>query len=371
MTIDAHTIVATVDGVPVRVLNAQTTLDRGWAPYAQGRLTLIASAFFSLLDPTRRARINITHSRRYSDSKTVAEVSALHAPKTVAQASTQHAGQTVEQMSALYRTVWNPDGPHGSGGYITVTGWVTKARRSRTDPEAWDVLWCGDEQRAITRLSWQRSWRPGANTVRNIVQAALAKAGLDPSLGGTGDAAVPADDDGTMPPWPAGQSCWDYLDPIVSAADMRLYADETGAWILTADTAPTGVTVLGPEAVEVTDDWDTENGRFFDHAVIVYEWETLAGAAKTDVDYFSAGQLAGYTETVQGRKTRPGRAERIVKKAMKRALAQDWETVADYNARPGHTATITPDASTGIIDSITWTYPDARARVTVTDVTNI
>ncbi|MFV0315497.1 MAG: hypothetical protein ACK5O2_00850 [Microthrixaceae bacterium] len=367
--IDRHTVTATIGGIPVEVIEAETTLDRGWSPYAQGTLTIAAPALMAILDPRRRAPITIRHRRRYSDSLTFAEVSTLHAGLTFAEVSEAFNGMTMSQMSALYRTDWNAAGPHGEGGSVVIDAWLTGAARSRTDPDVWRVSWCGDEQRALTRLASAARWTPGGSTVRTIAAEALMRAGLDATLGGSGDAAVAADDDGDMPVWQAGVSCWDYLQPIVAAADLRLYADEARQWHIADDTDPIGSCTIGPEATEVHDTWDTDNGLFYDHAVLVYEWETKTGVQKTAVDAFMGGAVSGYTETVPGRLTRKGRAERIVRRAQQRALSQDWDTVADYTIRPGQAATITPDTATGIVEAVTWTYPAARARVTISTVT--
>lgn len=122
--LDAHGIAVTIGGYPVQVLTAETTLDRGWAPYAQGSATILApGGTAGLLDPTARPAVTVRLRRRYSGSKTIGEVSALHAGKTFAQASAQHAGKTFEQMSAQYRNAWNgPTGPVGYGPGLTVAG---------------------------------------------------------------------------------------------------------------------------------------------------------------------------------------------------------------------------------------------------------
>lgn len=370
MTIDQHEIRVTIGGEPFDVFSATTTLDRGWAPYVQGRFSILADELLDseLLDPRRRQPVTVWHRRRFSDSKTVAEVSALHAGKTVAQVSAQHAGKTVAQMSATYRTVWNVGGPHGASEAIYLTGWLTKASRSLTNPEVYEVEWCGDEQRAITRLSPDTSWSPGALNVRTIVANALAKAGLDPTLGGVADLVIEADEDGRPPLWVAGLSCWDYLNPIVSAAGLRLYADETGNWHLTDDPAPVGTVELDDAVLDCEESWESDSDRFYDHAVIIYEWETQAGVPRKSIDAYALGSVAGYSETIQGRPAQLGRAQRIVERAEARILAQEWESVADYSLRPGKSATVTLAGFEGVIDAVTWTYPDATSQITLIDV---
>lgn len=371
MTIDRHEIRATIAGQPVRVLTAETTLDRGWAPYAQGRLTIVAPAMLELLDPRRREQVTVRLVRRFSESESVAQVSARHAGKTVGQVSAQHAGKTVDQMSAAYRNAWNPAGPHGAARPRYLVGWLTSAQRTFDDPNTYEIEWCGDEERAITRLAATKSWSPNASTVRGIVANALGFAGLDQTLGGSVDADVPVDEDGRSPVWLAGVSCWDYLDPIVSACGMRLYADERGDWQLVDADETVGTVELGDAVTAGGEAWATDNKRFYDHAVILYEWETQAGVRRSSIDSYALGSVAGYTERVQGRPAGDGRAQAIVERAQKRALAQQWEAIADYSIHPGQVATITPAGVSGVVDAVTFSYPDARAKISLIDVSTL
>lgn len=368
--IDRHEIAVTIGGQPVTVLEAETTLDRGWAPYVQGTLTILAPSIAGLLDPRTRPPVLVQHRRRYSDSRTVGEVSALHAGLTVGQVSSLYAGESVEEMSAQYRTSWNPGGPHGVAPGLRCAGWLTAARRSRTDPDVWEIRWAGDEVRALGAIRTHQSTPAPGTTVRQLVADVLAAAGLgtlDPGGATAGESA--ADEDGAQPEWEPGVSVWEYLEPVVTAAGYRLYADERAVWRLVDDTTTTGACTIGPAAVEVEDDWDVDNGRFFDTAVIVYEWETAGGARRRTVDAYSTGTISGYVEHVNGRMTRRGRAKRIVQRARSRALAQAWEQVADYAIRPGQAATLAPDGTTGLVDKVAYRYPAARSAVTVLDPT--
>ncbi|CAG7618486.1 hypothetical protein ACFPZL_01170 [Leucobacter soli] len=369
MTIDQHTMTATIAGQPVTVLAGSTTLDRAWSPYAQGTLQILAPDVPGLLDPRRRPQVIVHHRRRFSDSETVGYVSADHAGMTVGQVSTEYAGMTVDEMSAQYRTRWNGiGGPYGAGPGVTLVGWLSAARRSRTDPDVWEIEWNGDEIRAQSSVALALT-RPQIPTVRELVARVLASAELGTlTPGPTGSESV-LDDEGEYPEWTPGTNAWDYLEPIVTAHGYRLYADELAAWHLASDTTPTGACTIGAEAVEVEDDWAVDNGRFFDTAVLVYQWQTAAGVTRTEIDSYRAGNVSAYVERIDGRLTKRGRARRIVERAMQRALAQSWETVADYSIRPGQTATITPDSTTGIVDAVTWQYPDARSTVTLIDIT--
>ena len=371
MILDQHRMTATIFGLEFAVVEASTTLDRGWSPYAQGSLTVVTEDdvdLLGMLHPGTRYPVTVRYSRRYSDSWTVREVSESYAGRTVAQVGAANNGETVETMSARYRTVWNgPGGRYGADAPLILNGWLTRIRRQRDNANRFDVEWCGDEIRALSRYSARAAVEPEQDTVRGIVSATLAPlAGLAP---GTANAPVERDEDNRLPRWEPGTTMWDYLEPIVTAAGLRLYADETGVWRLTADLTPTSPAVeLGAQAVNVTDLYETDNDRFFDHAVIVYEWETAAGQPRRQVDAYAEGETSGYTETIQGRMSRPGRAEAIVSRAMARAFAQEWACVADYSVRPGMLAATTPDAGIGLIDSVTWTYPDARMSVNLIDV---
>lgn len=101
--------------------------------------------------------------------------------------------------------------------------------------------------------------------------------------------------------------------------------------------------------------------------MIRHEWEDAAGTEWTALDVWAAGEVAGYTETIRGKLTQPGRARQIVERAQRRAAAQGWEAVADYTVRPLQAATITPTGETGTVESVTWSWPESRMSVQLTD----
>ena len=74
---------------------------------------------------------------------------------------------------------------------------------------------------------------------------------------------------------------------------------------------------------------------------------------------------------MQGRPAGDGRAQAIVERAQKRALAQQWEAIADYSIHPGQVATITPAGVSGVVDAVTFSYPDARAKISLIDVSTL
>ncbi|MBP1326737.1 hypothetical protein JOF28_001969 [Leucobacter exalbidus] len=366
--IDSHEIIARIAGREVEVIDASLTLDRGWAPYVQGTLTIRDPQIRGLLDPRQRPRVHLQLTRRYSASRTLGYLSTQFAGQTIAAMSAAWTGKTLGQVSALYREVWNPGGRWGSDEPLAVSSFLTGSRRRLSEPDLWEISFQGGEYPLQTRASETMRWTSQNATVRGLVNDVLARFGYTPLQPGTANATVEVDEDGEGPVWEAGVTVWDYLNPIVQAAELRLYCDENHLWQLVGDDAnAAGSHDLGPEAIECEDSWSAD-GRFFDGAILIYEWETRNGTAKKALDTYKVGKVATYVEHIAGKLTRPGRAKRIVTRAVRRALAQTWESVADYQLRPGQKVTL-PAGETGRIDSITWTYPDARMTVQVIDVT--
>lgn len=366
--IDRHDVTARIDGRTVRVLEMATTLDRGWAPYVQGSLTIDDPDIKGLLDPRKRPVVRITMGRRYSGSRSLGYVSALDAGKKLGAQSALHSGKKLGQVSALHREVWNgPGGKYGKEKPLIITARLTDSRRRRTDPDKWEIEFEGGEVRAQNLCSTVRSRLPSARTTRGLVRDVLQVSTLGTLAPGSTNSTLPLNEEGDGPEWLAGVSVWDYLNPIIQAEEMRLYVDELGAWRIEADDTTRGSITLAPEATEITDNWSS-GGRFFDGAVLIYEWETAGGQPRKVVEAYRRGNVSTYVEHVEGRRTRTGRAKRIVDRAYRRALSQTWEAVADYDVRPGQSVTL-PTGDTGVIDAVTWNYPDATMNVTVLDVT--
>lgn len=162
--------------------------------------------------------------------------------------------------------------------------------------------------------------------------------------------------------WEPGVKAWDYLQPLIEAAGLRLFCNEAREWWLVdtnAYTVPGQINVAA--AVNVTSATDTISRRaeYFDSVVVKYTWDDTEGISHTAYD--SAGTFGGVTNLVEWDRPYPGpgAAQSILERAMGKGRTLDLEALSDYDATPGMSMVTTLPSTpiqTGVIASVTWNW---------------
>jgi hypothetical protein len=172
--------------------------------------------------------------------------------------------------------------------------------------------------------------------------------------------------------WQPGDTAFDYLTPMLEAASLRLWCDDSGAWQLTArqSTSPGAASLSATsnmtEHRDVMTRVDTE--VWWDAVAIRYQWTDDLGVTQTEYD--NAGPTPA-TATLTLTRNTPypgaGAADGILARAAGRGRVLNIEAVSNYTHAPGQPVTITaPDtpAQTGYIAAVLWRIPEGEAIVT-------
>lgn len=166
-----------------------------------------------------------------------------------------------------------------------------------------------------------------------------------------------------------GQASWDYLQPLVQQAGLRLFCDEQRVWRLVDSNSYTiDGSINIAQAVNLTSGNDTIDlgGDWATGVVVKYTWIDATGATQTRYD--AAGTATKVTLIEWDRPyVGPGAAAAILSRMQGKGRTQDLGGIAELTATPGQFTTASPPDSpvqTGIAAAVTFTIPDGLMAVT-------
>lgn len=174
--------------------------------------------------------------------------------------------------------------------------------------------------------------------------------------------------------WAAGQSAYDFLDPLIQAAGLRLVCDESRAWTLRpasfVSSAPALNIRRGVNMIDATDTLSREgDSAWFDAAVTEYVWRDRRGIERRRLDSFALNDP--YTRCVKFDKDTPypgdGFSEYAVSRAQGRGRVVEATRVAlwDSTAEQGCQFIVTgAPTQTGKTDRVSFDFD--RDEMTVT-----
>lgn len=330
--ISTPTITASVAevGLELDVKRATIALDEAWAPYCQAELTcsLPPADVLAIIDPRAGARVFITITQ------------TVHPPNPDVAAQIRTFDLGVRTRRADYTT-----------GELTITA-------------ASDEALLQDYARVTGT-----PYTPGTTSARAAIAYAVER--VDATLdAGTADATI----DPEASTWVAGLSGWDYVAPIVQAANLRLWCDENRRWHLTeANSLVTGYADLEYRSTitSLSDNIDRA-AEWADAVVIEYRWTDSAG--EQHVSYDTASD-PGFSKTLKlehpTKKPAAGAAARVLKRVRARGRSVEVRAVSDFGISPAMPAAITmPDAGlvTGAVAALTWSFPEDEMEVRTRDL---
>ena len=401
MTVSHYTLDAWVGATQLSILTGTLTLDESWAPYAQATLELpFDAALLTKLDPRSKTRLSISATQNYGTSKTLTTLSTLFTTKTIAAATTAWAPYSLGKISAAYFSPYNIAGSsklskfsslYGGlsvasmstaygGGYVNTisSAYFTNypalinsnyrrsfdlTLRSRTIDvaAATMTLELASDEALLQDFGLVSSlpFAPGILDLRTIVQGILAQVG-DYLVDGTTTAVVPTD----SATWAPGVSAWDYLQPLVQAAGLRLFCDEKRNWYLVTASYVSAGTIDLREAgtmTAATDSISRDDDLWADAVVITYTWTDALGATQLAYDTAS---VTGYSKVKHITKERPypgaGAAAALLARTTARGRASEVSALSNYQTTPGQACTIVLNSFTtqaAYISSVTWAHP--------------
>ena len=362
-TVDEHSIGAALDdGTILDVKTATFKMDRGWAPYVQGTMTIPRRLDLDAVTEDHRVRVLMT--QRFGRSKLASEISAMFPAATAAAMSTLYAGMTAAQVSALHFDPFNSFGVRASTTRfldLTVRRVETGVRADETQ-----IVLASDESIVQGFILMQTVGETfGSLSVRSIASQVLGRMGAL-LLDGTVDADI------EFPvTWEPGVSAWDFLAPIVQQSGLRLWADGRRVWRLDVDETPAVGSITldgGDRVIDASLSTDVERGGWADAVVIRYQWRDEEDVEHVKYDIAGTnkprnGILISYTDTVY---PGYGAAAQVLRRRQRLGRSAPIAAVADYSVEPGMGLTIsladTP-AQTGQVQSVEWRYPELTMTV--------
>jgi hypothetical protein len=217
------------------------------------------------------------------------------------------------------------------------------------------------------RLAASSSFNPSSTNLATIVQTVLNRYGaqLQPSPA----TATVAESAATI--WKPGVSAWDYLEPLLETASLRLWCDEGGLWYLTERLPIVPGQVVASALVNLTryvDRMTFDANVWTDAVVVEYRWVDEFDLNQVAYDYAGAQPARAALHLVRENTVYPGpgAAAGILNRAQGRGRVLEIATVSSYRHTPGQAAQITPlvgDVQTGSLSALTWKVPEGEAEL--------
>lgn len=352
----AHPYVLPPAVVPLQLEDGTVTLDESWSPYAQASLTIPTPALeiLSRLDPRAKPRIRLTANQVFGTAQPLsaltARLAAAASTPTLATMTALYAAQTILGISSDHGTGYNPEGVRPP----TTRTWDLGIRSRTVDQLGARITLTAASDEGLLMDYAPTALGTSAPTVRAAVAMVLSRidAVLEP---GPDDGPLSAD----VTTWSPGVTAWDFVQPLVDAAGLRLYCDEQRRWWLVKPLQPSD-TALALSAATITqaEDQISRDEGWADAYTVAYRWTDSAGLPM--VRYDIAAPL-GYTKmavvNVDRRWMGDGAAAALLARAQGRGQVSQVETVSDYHAAPGALLRVSlPNAPTmtGVVSRVEW-----------------
>lgn len=290
--------------------------------------------------------------------------------KTAADLTVRYGGLTAAAVSADYFESWNSFGVRSP----TIRNFNVSLRSFEADHRAGELRLVFNTDEMLMQdfaLLSKDSIAPITSTVKGAVNLALSKvnAALSPdSL----DALV---DDVESLVWKPGVSAWDYVEPLVQKAGLRLYCDEQRIWRLTEPQRSVDGFLSLAASSNVTRGTDSvsldarSDDSYYDGVVVRYEWQDAANVRQTAYDVAGDPATARkvYSLTVSDVPyPGPGAATAILRRSQGRGRVLNVDAISDYSTEPGLPLGISLPNSitqTGFVSAVDWEFPEGTMSV--------
>lgn len=385
------------------------TIDEGWAPYIQGTFEVPSANFTEDLDPRNGARVTVRLHQAFGELVEVSQLTASYGGNVAAVTAAFSPTVSNRAITQAHSQPWNAFSQSQPLSYLTAsyTGNVAAMTAAFGDKPVSAItkfMHPGDPAfnpqpstafeanlgiRSIDRnykdgktrvriasdeaLLQDRAWTsttpytPATSDVRTLVSYVLG------TIGATLAAGTVTGTFGTDVKWTAGQSAWEFINPIVQKAGLALYCDENRKWQLIIPSATTGELALSDvdNVTELSASLDRSQ-EWFDSCVIEYSWNDGTSSRKEYDIYAPSGCTR--TEKISYSNTPypgAGAAQELVTRALTRGFTYQVDSVANYDARPRQTLTVDVTGEplkNAVTSKISWSQPDDRMTVTIRDL---
>lgn len=375
--ITSHSITATIAGLDLVLepISAEITVDEGWAPYVQVRMVcpIEDTAQLVALDPREPRRAIITAKQEFGRTDRLRDISRRFRARALRAISTVFSGGPVADISrSLY---WDWTTP-GAAYQAPLTRTFDLGLRSRVlDHVAGTITLTFASDEALLQDNAHVSTIPlyvPATNVFGAVQYVLNRIGTALYESSAGEAATPFDPAKNV--WKPGQSAWDWLAPIVQAADIRLWCDERRRWRLTPASIAAGDTIALTAADHLTRATDSisRDEEFYKGVLVTYEWADAEGKQQTAYDlaytppWIPSTQQRIKRVTIRRTYPGPGAAKRLLRAALTRGRVIQVTAISQYVMNPGRPVTISLPSTplqSGFAAAVAFQFPGDEMTV--------
>jgi hypothetical protein len=368
--VDRHTLTARVAsvGVTLNVKSARVSLAEDRAPYASVELTC------SNPTPTDRELLDIRDDdllvdvrlrRDFGEAWSLADLTDIVGGSMAELQQLLDGGRLSVITNALFRP-WNASQVIASQSR-NMRLWVTDRQFNDETGEATVTAASGEVLLIGDRLAAASAWNPGSTDLATIAQAVLNRYGAQLQAGAS--TATVAESEATL--WAPGVAAWDYLDPMLEAASLKLWCDDAGLWYLT-ERQPTVAGQVTASALvnltQYTDRMTFDSNVWTDAVIVEYRWVDDLDLNQVAYDFAGAQPSRAGSHFVRENTVYPGpgAAAGILNRSQGRGRVLEVGTISNYTHTPGQAAQITPvvgDVQTGYLSAVEWKYPEGEAEL--------
>jgi hypothetical protein len=368
--------------IEVNVKTARIQMDESWSPYIQASITAKAPAGttypatgdYAYLDPFYNTRLQIAVEENFGGSKTVADLTTQFKTLTLAAVTTAYSGKTCAQLTALFFIAWNAAGVISS----IRRRFNLKIRSYQLNLASMEVSIEASSDESLLQdygLVSTVPYEPNLSTVKKAVQYALGLIGANLTEPAA-DATI--DPDQTI--WEPGTDAWSYVQPIVEAANLRLYCDEDRLWRLVnspVNRSTTNTFTYGTDIIDASQEASLD-GSWYSACVIEYRWtDPTTNTLMRAYDAYRDDTFP-YIRTlrVQLDKKYPGAggARAALLRQRSASVTQNVTAINDYTVTPGNIASTNfgayyspklPSDGTDRVKSVTWAWPTPEMQLSI------
>lgn len=377
MTISKHEVTARVytgdSYVDLPVSDGNIEMRADWMPFITGTIVVPLSDAVMSLDPRQSPppRVYVTATQTFGTSKKASELSARNAGNTAADMSSQWVGMTGEWMSEMYFQSWNLPG-YGVEGSTSRNFNLTLRSREVNYKNQTVTLQLASDEALLEDYALVRTvpWVLQSQSIRTIVSMVLDHLGFSLSPGAA-DGVI----EDVSASWEPGQTAWDFLQPMVQASNLRLWADGNRLWTLESTQIVIGGHVdlsTDTNLTDVSSDISRE-GDWYDAVVVKYTWDDTLGVQQTryDVAQTSPTPTKVLSLSYETQYPGPGAAGAVLARKQQLGEVIPVQSVAAYDVEPGWTFYLNlPGQATrfGSVNAVEWRWPEDTMSITTKDI---
>lgn len=355
MTISHHSHIIQLQGsdLVLPIKGGQIDINETSVPMISGSVTFALPdelEFITQLvsyDPRLNIRAWVTSVQRFGNGRQASVISAEYpVPQTVANITTAWTGYQAKDVSNTYGEPYNSFGMRQST--IQTAELAVQDVGVNFKTMEGTIRLAGREQIAIDYINTSAPLTPSGLTLRNAVGTVLTFIGEVLSSAETDDYVFPVgEEEGQISAdalvWQVGQSAWDYMNVLVNASGLRLYADISGIWHLAkpfGDTVDTGTVNYSLSSLSDFNFEVSRQGEWYDGVLLEYEWTDSLDVRHRAFDFSGGTSRVMHVKYTDRIFPGAGAAAAIASRSSKRGVVISASTVSDYFTQVGKTIAV-------------------------------